>query len=65
MAFSLYSATIILCTHLPKARKRQCLILNFSKKAACDTYEGMFGEVDIEQVCGLAQELSNIICGIC
>ena len=41
------------------------LILNFPKKAACDIYEGIFGEVDIEQVCGLVQELSNIICGIC
>ena len=41
------------------------LILNFSKKAACDIYEGIFGEVDIEQVCGVVQELSNIICGIC
>ena len=40
------------------------MILNFSKKAACDIYEGIFGEVDIEQVCGLVQELSNIICGI-
>ena len=40
------------------------LILNFPKKAACDIYEGIFGEVDIEQVCGLVQELSNIICGI-
>ena len=41
------------------------LIMNFPKKAACNIYEGIFGEVDIEQVCGVVQELSNIICGIC
>ncbi len=40
------------------------MILNFPKKAACDIYEGIFGEVDIEQVCGVVQELANIIGGI-
>ena len=40
------------------------LILNFPKKAACNIYEGIFGEVDIEQVCGIVQALSNIIGGI-
>jgi len=40
------------------------MILNFPKKAACDIYEGIFGEVDIEEVCGVVQELANIIGGI-
>ncbi|HCK69576.1 MAG TPA: hypothetical protein DHW17_09865 [Nitrospina sp.] len=40
------------------------LIINFPKNAACGIYEGLFGEVDIEQVCGVVQELSNIIGGI-
>jgi len=30
------------------------LIVNFPKNAACGIYEGIFGEVDIEQVCGVA-----------
>jgi len=40
------------------------LIINFPINAACGIYEGIFGEVDIEQVCGVVQELSNIIGGI-
>jgi len=40
------------------------VIINFPKKAACGIYEGIFGEVDIEQVGGVVQELSNIIGGI-
>ena len=40
------------------------LLVNFPKKAACSIYEGIFGEVDIEQVCGVVQELTNIIGGI-
>ncbi len=40
------------------------VVINFPKKAACGIYEGIFGEVDIEQVCGVVQELANIIGGI-
>ncbi len=40
------------------------LIINFPKKVACDIYEGIFGEVDIDQVSGVVQELVNIIGGI-
>jgi CheY-like chemotaxis protein len=40
------------------------LIINFPKKVACDIYEGIFGEVDLEQVCGVVQELVNILGGI-
>ena len=39
------------------------LILNFPKKLACDIYEGIFGEVDLEQVCEVVKELVNIIGG--
>ncbi len=45
-------------------RIQTTLIINFPKKAACDIYEGIFGEVDIEQVSGVVQELANIIGGI-
>ncbi len=40
------------------------LIINFPKKMACDIYEGIFGEVDLEQVSGVVQELVNILGGI-
>ncbi|MBT3921660.1 MAG: response regulator [Nitrospina sp.] len=40
------------------------LLINFPKNAACGIYEGIFGEVDIEQVGGVVQELVNIIGGI-
>lgn len=40
------------------------LLLNFPKKIACGIYEEIFGEVDIEQVSGVVQELANIIGGI-
>ena len=40
------------------------LVVNFPKKAACGIYEDIFGEVEIEQVCGVVQELANIIGGI-
>lgn len=40
------------------------LLINFPKNAACGIYEEIFGEVDIEQVCGVVQELANIIGGI-
>ncbi|PIP71551.1 MAG: hypothetical protein COW89_11350 [Nitrospinae bacterium CG22_combo_CG10-13_8_21_14_all_47_10] len=40
------------------------LIINFPKKAACGIYEEIFGEVDMEQVGGVVQELANIIGGI-
>lgn len=39
------------------------LILYFPKNVACTIYEGIFGEVDMEQVCGIVQELGNIIAG--
>jgi CheY-like chemotaxis protein len=47
-----------------KNRIQTTLIINFPKQAACGIYEGIFGEVDIEQVCGVVQELVNIIGGI-
>ena len=31
---------------------------------ACDIYERIFGEVDLEQACGVVQELVNIVGGI-
>lgn len=40
------------------------LVANFPKEAACKIYEEIFGEVDIEQVSGVVQELVNIIGGI-
>ncbi|MBC8284640.1 MAG: response regulator [Nitrospinae bacterium] len=40
------------------------LIINFPKKVACDIYEGIFGDVDLEQVSGVVQELVNILGGI-
>ena len=39
-------------------------VVNFPKEAACRIYEEIFGEVDIEQVGGVVQELANIIGGI-
>ncbi|MZH03461.1 MAG: response regulator [Nitrospinae bacterium] len=39
-------------------------VINFPKEAACSIYEEIFGEVDIEQVGGVVQELANIIGGI-
>ena len=30
----------------------------------CDIYAGIFGEVDLEQACGVVQELVNIVGGI-
>ncbi len=47
-----------------KNRIQVTLIVNFPKKTACDIYEGIFGEVEIEHVCGVVQELCNIIGGI-
>jgi DNA-binding response OmpR family regulator len=46
------------------SRTQITLLVNFPKNAACNIYEGIFGEVDIEQVCGVVQELANIIGGI-
>ncbi|KMP11269.1 hypothetical protein UR09_03735 [Candidatus Nitromaritima sp. SCGC AAA799-A02] len=43
---------------------RMLLALNFPKDVACKIYEGIFGEVDMDQVCGVVQELVNIIGGI-
>ena len=45
-------------------RTQITLLINFPKKVACGIYEEIFGEVDIEQVCGVVQELVNIIGGI-
>lgn len=39
------------------------LTLLFPKKAACTIYETLFGEVDMEMVCGIVGELNNIIGG--
>jgi CheY-like chemotaxis protein len=47
-----------------KNRIQITMLVNFPKKAACGIYEEIFGEVDIEQVCGVVQELANIIGGI-
>jgi CheY-like chemotaxis protein len=40
------------------------MLANFPKEVACNIYEEIFGEVDIEQVGGVVQELVNIIGGI-
>lgn len=40
------------------------IVLSFPKNVACKIYSGIFGEVDLEQVCGVVQELGNIIAGI-
>lgn len=40
------------------------IVLSFPKSVACKIYEGIFGEVDMQQVCGVVQELGNIIAGI-
>ncbi len=40
------------------------LVINFPKNMACDIYEGIFGEVDLEQVAGVVQELVNILGGM-
>ena len=40
------------------------LIINFPKKMASDIYETIFGEIDLEQVAGVVQELVNILGGI-
>jgi CheY-like chemotaxis protein len=45
-------------------RVQMNLIINFPKKVACEIYEGIFGEVDLDQVCGVVQELVNILGGI-
>lgn len=43
---------------------RISISLYFPEKVACDIYAGIFGEVDLEQVNGVVQELGNIIGGI-
>lgn len=43
---------------------RLLLALNFPKDAACKIYEGIFGEVDMNQVAEVVKELINIIGGI-
>ncbi len=43
---------------------RISISLYFPKKVACDIYAGIFGEVDLDQVNGVVQELGNIIGGI-
>ena len=40
------------------------MVVNFPKEAACGIYKDIFGEVDIDQVGGVVQELVNIIGGI-
>ncbi len=39
------------------------LVLSFPKEVACNIYESIFGEVDLEMVCGVVEELVNIIAG--
>lgn len=39
-------------------------LLLFPKKVACNIYESIFGAVDMDAVCGVVQELGNIIAGI-
>lgn len=41
------------------------IMLLFPKTVACDIYESIFGSVDMDEVCGVVQELCNIIAGIC
>ena len=43
---------------------RVLLLVYFPKIIACNIYETIFGEVDMEQVPGVVQELSNIIGGM-
>ncbi len=40
------------------------LRLLFPKQVACSVYETLFGEVDLEMVCGIVGELNNIIAGV-
>ncbi len=47
----------------PKIGIKIELMLMFPKKAACTIYETLFGEVDMEMVCGIVGELNNIIGG--
>ncbi len=43
---------------------RLVLTLGFPEKAACKVYEGIFGAIDMDQVCGVVEELANIVGGI-
>ncbi|NIQ02667.1 MAG: response regulator [Nitrospinaceae bacterium] len=43
---------------------RVLLVIYFPRKTACYIYETIFGELDLEQVGGVVQELSNIIGGM-
>lgn len=56
-------SSVIDLTDANNAVKSQ-VILYFPRNAACKIYEGIFGAVDLEQVCGVVQELGNIIAGI-
>lgn len=47
----------------PKTGIKFHLTLLFPKKAACTIYETLFGEVDMDMVCGIVGELNNIIGG--
>jgi len=40
------------------------LLIYFSKQIACNIYETIFGELDMDQVGDVVQELGNIIGGI-
>ena len=40
------------------------MVVNFPKEAACKIYKKIFGEVAIEQMSGVVQELVTIIGGI-
>lgn len=56
-------SSVIDITDKPNGIKSR-IILFFPKDVACKIYAGIFGEVDLEQVCGIVQELGNIIAGI-
>lgn len=47
----------------PTHQVKIVIILVFPKSPACKIYENLFGEVDMDQVCGIVQELVNIIGG--
>ncbi|PIQ95524.1 MAG: hypothetical protein COV67_14470 [Nitrospinae bacterium CG11_big_fil_rev_8_21_14_0_20_56_8] len=61
-ADTFFSSLIDLCN--PAHGLKLQLAMYFPKTVACNIYETIFGEVDMEQVCGVVQELVNIIGGI-
>ncbi len=43
---------------------RLLIFLYFPKNVACSIYEMIFGEIDLSMICGVVEELGNIIGGI-